>query len=157
MDGALAAQVLMLTLDGVPLFYNGMEAGDATESADPALFEKMPVFWHAGGRPPLRDIYRDLIKLRKQSSALCTGEVVWLTNSAPGEVVSILRRDAKEEFLVLINLSSHRVTGSVELSTAEGFEPVKISGGRPNPVDTALPNFELSGYGWFIYHRTIAK
>src|ERR1017187_6512307 len=42
-DGALAAQVLMLTLDGVPLFYNGMEAGDATESADPALFEKTPV------------------------------------------------------------------------------------------------------------------
>ncbi len=62
--GALAAQVLMLTLDGVPLFYNGMEVGDATESADPALFEKMPVFWHPGGRPPLRDIYRDLIKLR---------------------------------------------------------------------------------------------
>jgi cyclomaltodextrinase / maltogenic alpha-amylase / neopullulanase len=42
--GALAAQVFMLTLDGVPLFYNGMEVGDATESADPALFEKLPVF-----------------------------------------------------------------------------------------------------------------
>ena len=41
--GALAAQVLMLTLDSVPLFYNGMEVGDATESADPALFEKAPV------------------------------------------------------------------------------------------------------------------
>ena len=35
MDGALAAQVLMLTLDGVPLFYNGMEVGDATESSRP--------------------------------------------------------------------------------------------------------------------------
>ena len=59
----------MLTLDGVPLFYNGMEVGDATESADPALFEKLPVFWNASGRPPLRDIYRDLITLRKQNPA----------------------------------------------------------------------------------------
>ena len=155
-DGALAAQVLMLTLDGVPLFYNGMEVGDATESADPALFEKMPVFWDPGGRPPLRDIYRDLIKLRKQSAALQNGEVVWLTNSAPDEVVSFLRRDAKDEFLVLINLSSRRVAASVELPVVEGYEPVTISG-RAKPVDIVLPDFHLNGYGWFIYHRTISK
>ena len=118
-DGALAAQVLMLTLDGVPLFYNGMEVGDATESADPALFEKMPVFWHPGGRPPLRDIYRDLIKLRKQYAAFYNGEVVWLDNTAPAQVVSFLRQDANDEFLVLINLSGCRVTGSVELPNAD--------------------------------------
>jgi glycosidase len=155
-DGALAAQVLMLTLDGVPLFYNGMEVGDATESSDPALFEKMPVFWHPGGRPPLRDIYRDLIKLRKQNAAFYNGDVVWLQNTALGEIVSILRKDAKDEFLVLINLSSRRVTGSVELSNAEGFEAVNI-GGRPNPVHILLPDFSLSGYGWYIYHRTVPK
>ena len=156
-NGALAAQVLMLTLDGVPLFYNGMEVGDATESTDPALFEKMPVFWNPGGRPPLRDIYRDLIKLRKQYAAFYNGDVVWLENTTPGEVVSLLRRDAKDEFLVLINFSSRRVTGSVELSNADGFELVKISS-RPKPqVDTRLPDFSLSGYEWFIYHRTVSK
>ncbi len=153
MNGALAAQVLVLMLDGVPLFYNGMEAGDATESADPALFEKMPVFWHASGRPPLRDIYRDLIKLRKQNAAFYNGEVVWLTNTAPAQVVSILRRDAKDEFVVLINLSSSRVTGSVELPDTESFEPVKISG-RPVSAGNLLPSFNLSGYDWCIYHRT---
>ena len=42
--GALAASVLMFTLDGIPLLYNGMEVGDATESGDPALFEKLPIF-----------------------------------------------------------------------------------------------------------------
>ena len=155
-EGALAAQVLMLTLDGVPLFYNGMEVGDATESADPALFEKMPVFWHPGGRPPLRDIYRDLIKLRKQYAAFYNGGVVWVTNTAPGQVVSILRQDATDEFLVLINLSSLRATGTVELPSAEGFAPVKISG-QPNPVDSSLPDFSLGGYGWYIYHRTVSK
>jgi len=155
-DGALAAQVLMLTLDGVPLFYNGMEVGDATESTDPAMFEKVPVFWNPGGRPPLRDIYRDLIKLRKQSAAFWNGDVIWLENTAPGEIVSFLRRDAKDEYLVLINLSSRRVTGSVELPNADGFEPVNISG-RAKPVDTHLPDFNLGGFGWFIYHRSAPK
>jgi glycosidase len=153
MTGALAAQVLMLTLNGVPLFYNGMEVGDATESADPALFEKMPVFWEPGGRPPLRNLYRDLIKLRKQNPAFYNGEVIWITNTVPAEVVSILRRDAKDEFLVLINLSSCRQTGLVELPNAEDFEPVKISS-RPYPVNTRLPDFSLEGYGWYIYHWT---
>ena len=59
MNGALAAQVLMMTLDGVPMLHNGMEVGDATESGDPALFEKMPIFWNPSGRPPLRAIYHD--------------------------------------------------------------------------------------------------
>ena len=156
LHGALAAQVLMMTLDGVPLFYNGMEAGDATESGDPAMFEKMPVFWHPGGRPPLRDIYRDLIKLRKNHAAFCNDDVAWVTNSAPGEVVSFLRRDAKDEYLVLVNLSSRRVNGSVELSAEKAFDPVKISG-MPEPIDAVLPEFHLNGYGWFIYHRPVAK
>ncbi len=154
--GALAAQVLMMTLDGVPLLYNGMEAGDATESVDPAMFEKMPVLWHPGGRPPLRDIYRDLIKLRKKYPAFCNDDVVWVQNSAPGEVVSFLRRDAKDEFLVLVNLSSRQTTGSIELPGENGFEPVKISG-APERLDIHPPDFRLNGYGWFLYHRTIAK
>lgn len=155
--GALAVQVLMLMLDGVPLFYNGMEVGDATESADPALFEKMPVFWNPGGRPPLREIYRDLIQLRKEHPVFYNSQVQWVENTAAGEVVSILRRDAKEEFLILINLSSQRVTGSVELPGAEGFEAVKISGGLAEPVGVRIPDFRLSGFGWFIYRRAIAK
>jgi glycosidase len=156
LDGALAAQVLMLTLDGVPLFYNGMEVGDATESADPALFEKMPVFWHPAGRAQLRDIYRDLIKLRKHYGALHAGEVAWQQNTAPDHVVSFIRRDAQDEFLVLINLANHTVTGSVELADAAGFAPVSI-GNRPAQVDANLPDFSLPGFGWFIYHRTISK
>ena len=123
---------------------------------DPALFEKKPVFWRPGGRPPLRDIYRDLIKLRKQNAAFYSGDVAWLQNTAPEEILSFLRRDAKDEFLILINLSSIQVNGSVELANVEGFEPVNISG-RSKPVDARLPNFELGGYGWYIYHRTVPK
>ena len=69
-NGALAASALMFTLDGVPLIYNGMEVGDATESGDPALFDKLNIFWHPKGRPQLRSIYHDLIQLRNQYAAL---------------------------------------------------------------------------------------
>jgi glycosidase len=116
----------------------------------------MPVFWHPGGRPPLRNIYRDLIKLRKQYAALYSGDVAWLQNTAAEEVVSFLRKDEKDEFLVLINLTSHRAAGSVDLSNAEGFEPVKISG-RAAPLDPLPSGFSLNGYEWSIYHRTIPK
>ena len=155
LPGALAAQVLMLSLDGVPLFYNGMEVGDATESADPALFEKLPVFWNPGGRPALRDIYRDWIKLRKTYPVFRTGEVVWLKNTAGDEVLSILRRDAKDEFLIVLNLSSRRVSGSVEdLAEAGDFQPVTISGWA-NPVDNVIPDFHLDGFGWLVWHRAV--
>jgi glycosidase len=156
LQGALAAQVLMLTLDGVPLFYNGMEIGDATESADPALFEKLPVFWNVGGRPPLRDIYRNLIKLRKQYPAFHDDNVAWLQNTALAEIVSILRKDAKDEFLILINFSSRTVSGSVEIPAAENFTLLKIDGMPALPKST-LPEFQLGGYEWRIYQRTLAK
>jgi cyclomaltodextrinase / maltogenic alpha-amylase / neopullulanase len=155
-QGALAAQVLMLTLDGVPLFYNGMEVGDATESTDPALFEKLPVFWSSGGRPPLREIYRNLIRLRKQHPAFHDDRVVWLQNTAPAEIVTISRKDEKDEFLILINLSSRMVTGSVEISGAEDFTLLKIDGMPALPKST-LPEFQLGGYEWCLYHRTLTK
>lgn len=156
LEGALAAQVLMLTLDGVPLFYNGMEVGDATESGDPALFEKLPVFWNSGGRPPFRDIYRSLIKLRKQNPAFTNNDVIWLENTVADDVLSFVRRDEKNEFLVLINLSSRRVNGSVELPADGEFKPVKITGWT-NPAELTLPDFQLNGYSWLICQRPVAK
>jgi glycosidase len=156
LEGALAVQALMMTLDGVPLLYNGMEVGDATESCDPAMFEKMPVFWHPDGRPPLRAIYRDLIKLRKQYPAFCNDEVAWVDNSAPEQVVSFLRRDAKDEFLVVINLSSRRLAGTVQLENPKGFGAMSV-GGLAGPTDTVIPDFRLKGFGWFVYHRPIPK
>jgi glycosidase len=133
-----------------------MEVGDSTESTDPALFEKIPVFWSPEGRPPLRSIYRDLIKLRKSNPAFFDGELDWAENSSADQVVTLLRRDSKDEFLVLVNLSNRPINGSVELTDANGFAPVTVSC-MPGPVGIQLPAFRLSGYGWFIYHRAIPK
>ncbi|HEY6231181.1 MAG TPA: alpha-amylase family glycosyl hydrolase, partial [Pyrinomonadaceae bacterium] len=49
---ALAASAFVFTIDGVPMLYNGMEAGDTTESGAPALFERLPIFWPIAQRRP---------------------------------------------------------------------------------------------------------
>ncbi len=152
--GALAASALMFTLDGIPLIYNGMEVGDATESGDPALFEKMPVFWKPKDRPPFRQIYTELLKLRKQYPAFRNDRVVWLRNSDESNLVSFMRLDDKDEFIVVVNLSNRPVTGWVEAAHDGDFKPIQISG-MPEVPSTGFPLFRLNGFEWRIYHRAV--
>jgi cyclomaltodextrinase / maltogenic alpha-amylase / neopullulanase len=152
--GALAASALMFTLDGVPLLYNGMEVGDATESGDPALFEKQPIFWSPKDRPPLRKIYRDLIRLRKEYAPFRNGRVVWLRNSNEASLVTFQRADEQNEFVMVINFSNRPVNGQVEVSNGEDFKPVQIAG-MPRVPNQDFPSVHLGGFGWRIYQRSL--
>jgi len=152
--GALAASAFMFCLDGVPLLYNGMEVGDATESGDPALFEKMAVFWNPKDRPRLRDIYGDLIKLRKEYGAFRNDEVIWLRNSNEADLVALLRLDKSDEFVVVINFSNRPTVGWVDVQHATEFKSVKISG-MPDSAPGGFPLFRLGGFEWRIYHRAL--
>lgn len=151
-DGALAASALMFTLDGVPLLYNGMEVGDATESGDPALFDKLTIFWQPKGRPDLRKIYHALIQFREQNPALCGNHLEWVHNSDEKNLVTFLRADEKDQFLVAINFSNRPANGRVDLKDISGFNAVNISGGD-QPNGALLPALHLDGFGWRIYHR----
>jgi glycosidase len=152
--GALAGSALMFTLDGVPLLYNGMEVGDATESGDPALFDKLPIFWSPKDRPPLRRIYHDLIQLRKENAAFRNGRVVWLHNSSEANLVTFKRTDETNEFVVVINLSNRPVHGQVDVTNGEDFKPVHIAGMPPVP-NQGFPQVHLGGFDWRIYQRSL--
>ena len=153
-NGALAASALMFTLDGVPLLYNGMEVGDATESGDPALFDKLNIGWkpHGSERPAFQFIYHDLIQLRKKYPAFTNDRVIWLPNYEEATVVTFMRLDGNDEFVVAINFSSRPVTSSLKVLNAAEFQPVKISG-QPDAPAGNLPRFQLDGYGWRLWHR----
>ena len=142
----------MFTLDGVPLLYNGMEAGDATESGDPALFEKLPVFWHPRDRPPLHRVYHDLAHLRKEHPAFRNDQVIWLRNSDEANLVSFMRAGDQEQFLVVINFSNRPETGSVEVKHEQQFLPVNISG-VPECSAAGFPTLRLNGFEWRIYRH----
>jgi len=152
--GALAASALMFSLDGVPLLYNGMEVGDATESGDPALFEKMPVFWHPKGRPPEREIYQSLIRLRDQYPAFHSDKVVWLRNTDEADLVTLMRADDKDELVVVINFCNRPVAGSVSAPHAGEFKPLPIAG-LPMPPADGFPSLRLNEFEWRVYHRAV--
>jgi glycosidase len=156
LKGALAASAMMFTLDGVPLLYNGMEAGDATESGDPALFERLPVFWHPKERPALHDIYRDLSKLRRRYAAFRNDHVGWLKNSDEANLVTFMRADAQDEFVIAINFSNRPTTGWVEVPHDQEFKAVSISGVPECPTN-GFPLFRLNGFEWRIFHREASR
>ena len=154
LNGALAASALMFTLDGVPLLYNGMEVGDATESADPALFDQRPIVWHLhqNDRPQFRGIYHDLIQLRQRNPAFCTSDVQWLSNSSESALVTYVRSDGKDDFLVAVNFSNRPLDAMVDLKDPAGFAAVKISG-LSSTSSAPPPAIHLNGFEWRIYHR----
>jgi cyclomaltodextrinase / maltogenic alpha-amylase / neopullulanase len=152
---ALAASVLMLTLDGVPMLYNGMEVGDAGESASPALFERLPIYWGAGPlRPWIGPFYAGLIELRKAHAALTAGAVEWLHNSDEARVVTFLRQAPEETLLVAVNLSNRPFSGQVQGVHGDFTNitpPVALLPGGLHPSDSLPPTLELPAWGYRIY------
>lgn len=153
---ALAASVMMFTLDGVPLLYNGMEVGDTTESGAPALFEKLPVFWQPKQRESFRETYRQLIAWRKQYPALRNDRVIWLKNSDAQNLVTFLRLDSRDEIVVVVNFSNRPQTGWLEVMHSEDFQPLTV-GTKPSPAAKGFPLFALAPFEWRLYHRTVPR
>ena len=161
--GALAAQALAFTLDGVPLVYNGMENGDTTESGFPALFEKMPIFWdNAVRRPEFPRFYKSMIALRKNSAALRRGDLRWLKNSDEGRILTFKRTIGSEEILVAINLSNQPFFGSVEINgnfeeitpniyAPLGDQQIKIN----SKGNVGIPVLTLDSFGFRIFRKKI--
>jgi len=164
---ALAASALVFTMDGVPLVYNGMEAGDSGESGGPALTERVPILWAmAERRPEFKAFYPAMIALRRAHGALRQGETVWLSNSDETRVLSYLRRASDEEFLVAVNLSSLAWTGTVALDAARSFSEVTpevtlpLLPGESAPKVMAqpparLPKLDLTPWGFRVFRRSV--
>ncbi len=164
-SGSLAAATLILTLDGVPMLYNGMEVSDPTESGAPALFEDLKVWWEAGQmRPEFPRFYNFMIPFREHQPALIHGDTVWVHNSDETHVVSYLRRTADEEFLIAVNLSDRPFVGTVEASgtwqeVAIPLARVPHNTGVDGELEAAappvaLPALSLGAAGFRIFHRT---
>ena len=163
--GSLAAAALILTLDGVPMIYNGMEVSDATESGAPALFENLKIWWQAGEmRPEFPRFYDFMIPFREHQPALLRGETVWIHNSEETHVVSYLRRTEDEEFLIAINLSDSPFHGTVEAAGAWDEVKIPLPRRRRNTNETevapaeaptaALPALSLDAFNFRIFHHT---
>ncbi len=89
-EGLNAAIVLSFVGEGIPMIYNGMEAGNARRLA---FFEKDPIAWKPH---PIGDLYAELIALKTRNAALWNGAdgapMVQVLNSASDKVFSFARQ-----------------------------------------------------------------
>ncbi|WP_034474203.1 alpha-amylase family glycosyl hydrolase [Aestuariibacter salexigens] len=103
-DGAEAAMVLAIVGEGMPLVYNGQEAGNDKRLA---FFEKDPIQWTPHKNEAL---YTKLFTLLEENSALWHGEhgatMKRVYNSNPDKIFSFVRQNDKDKVLAMFNFTS---------------------------------------------------
>ena len=102
-EGAKASAVLAFVFPGVPLIYNGEEAGNERRLD---LFEKVEIDWEHDGE--FRELYAALSRLRRNTPSLRGGVYQPLENSEEEKVLSFVRQSGKERAFVVVNLSGDR-------------------------------------------------
>jgi glycosidase len=150
--GAMATAVLNFTLDGLPFIYNGQEIGDRNRTSHN---RRTPIDWQGGAREPQKDLFAKLCAIRKNEAALHAGDVVWVANSNPNEVVSFLRRSGTEEILSVVNVSNRRVEVTVDLPVADYMPMTDLITGKGlgSPMAPGRLVFKLEGFGYAVGKR----
>lgn len=102
------AIVLSVVGEGIPLIYNGQEAGNEKRLQ---FFERDPIRW----RPhPIGELYRRLFALKARNGALHNApwgaRMVGVTNDAGGKVFSFVRRQGDARLFAAFNMSPAPLT-----------------------------------------------
>jgi glycosidase len=99
--GLETAIVLSVVSEGMPLIYNGQEAGNPRRLA---FFEKDPIEWR---EHPLGDLYKKLLALKKANIALWNAKwgarMINVPNSAQAQVLSFVRQNEHDKVFALFN------------------------------------------------------
>ena len=117
-DALPAAMVLSFVADGMPMIYNGQEAGNPRRLK---FFERDPIAWRTH---PNGALYTNLIALKKKTSALWNGDwgamMVHVPNDKPAQVLSFVRQDANGTVFAVFNLSAKPQTVRFEQTLFHG-------------------------------------
>jgi 1,4-alpha-glucan branching enzyme len=107
-DALENAIALSVVSRGMPLIYNGQEAGNPKRLE---FFEKDPIEWRDH---PVGEQYRELIALKKRNTALWNGHwgapMVQVPNSEPTAILSFLRANDRNRLFGVFNLSAKTQT-----------------------------------------------
>jgi glycosidase len=109
-DGAKLAAVLTNMYPGIPLLYNGQEAGNNSQLG---LFEKSEINWTKGKE--WTEFYRKLFSLRHNNPSLAAGDYQYVKNNRPDQVYTFIRTDGKNTILAAFNFSNSERTVRLEL------------------------------------------
>jgi glycosidase len=102
-EGLEAAIVLSVVSEGMPMIYNGQEAGNTRRLK---FFEKDPIEWK---EHPLADFYKKLFALKKANTALWNGKwgarMIRVPNNVSGKVFSFVRQNSCDKVFTVLNFS----------------------------------------------------
>ena len=106
-DGLEAAIVLSVVGEGMPLIYNGQEAGNDRRLA---FFERTR---SRGSEHPNGELYRQLFALKKANTALWNAHwgarMIDVPNTAPDKVLSFVRANEHDKVFAVFNFSGSPV------------------------------------------------
>ena len=117
-DALEAVIALSATSEGMPLLYNGQEAGNTKRLE---FFEKDPIQWKPD---PMGEFYSSLFALKKKNSALWNGKwgarMIYVPNSAPLQVFSFVRQNENDKVFAVFNFSAEAQTVQFKESLFHG-------------------------------------
>lgn len=128
-----AVIALSVVSEGMPLLYNGQEAGNHRRLA---FFEKDPIHWQ---EHPIGELYKKLFALKKANSALWNAawgaRMIHVPNNAPLDVFSFVRQNETDKVFAVFNFSSKRQNVTFDQTLYHGRytnfmtgEPVELVG-----------------------------
>lgn len=135
LEGARAASVLMTTIEGVPLLYNGQEVG--TDEIIP-LFEKQPIEWDQN--PEMRAFYEALLGLYDRSRALRRGGMAMLAPEAE-DVVLFERFTDDARLVIAVNVRDREVPIPELPEDLQGASFREALQGEPTSLPETLPPY----------------
>ncbi|MEM8982590.1 MAG: alpha-amylase family glycosyl hydrolase [Pseudomonadota bacterium] len=117
-DALEAAIVLSVVGEGMPLIYNGQEAGNEKRLA---FFERDPIEWR---EHPIGELYRQLFSLKQSEAALWNGgwggRMIPIENDAVQSVLSFVRQRDLSFVLAVMNMSAEPQTVALQSRLVEG-------------------------------------
>ncbi|MBS1796340.1 MAG: alpha-glucosidase C-terminal domain-containing protein [Acidobacteria bacterium] len=127
-----AAIVLSVVGEGMPMVYNGQEAGNPKRLK---FFEKDEIVWKES---PTGELYKKLFALKHTNSTLLNwGHEATMTlvpNSAPARVFSFVRRNEKDKIFAVMNFSAVPQTVTFKESLYHG-QYTEYFSGQPATLD----------------------
>lgn len=148
-----AVTVFTFMMDGIPLIYNGQEAG-LNRSLE--FFEKDPIIWQSHDN---ETFYSTMLNLKHHNQALWNGqfggEIVRIMNDKMDQVISFVREKNGDKVLVFINLSKESVVVQFDTSFDKGSY-TNLFSKTQQQVDGTLV-IEMAPWDYAVLHYEITK
>ena len=148
-----AVTVFTFMMDGIPLIYNGQEAG-SNRSLE--FFEKDPIIWQSHDN---ETFYSIMLNLKHHNQALWNGkfggEIVRIMNDKMDQVMSFVREKNGDKVLVFINLSKESVVVQFDTSFDKGSY-MNLFSNTQQQVDGTLV-IEMAPWDYAVLHYEITK